>query len=73
MVCAHMIPKPLLEQAGLTDVVHLHAEKDRVVIRPHREPRQGWKEAFAAAAGHYEKEFLLGETTSAFDRNEWSW
>jgi antitoxin MazE len=67
------IPKPLLEQAGLTGAVQLHAEKDRIVIRSDREPRQGWKEAFAAVAGRYQKEALLGEITNAFDGNEWAW
>jgi antitoxin MazE len=67
------IPKPLLEQAGLTGAVHLRAEKDRVVIRPDKELRQGWKEAFAAGARRYGREALLGEITNAFDRNEWKW
>jgi antitoxin MazE len=67
------IPKPLLEQAGLSGAVQLHAEKGRVVIQPDREPRQGWKEAFASAAGQYKKDALPGEITNVFDGNEWTW
>jgi len=43
------IPKPFIEQCGFGDTVELHVEQDRLVIGRDRCPRQGWKQAFAAA------------------------
>ena len=67
------IPKPLLEQAGLGDAVQLRAEKGRIVVQPDRVPRQGWEEAFAAMAERGDDRAILGETSGAFDRDEWRW
>jgi antitoxin MazE len=66
------IPKPLLEQAGLTGEVELHAEDGRIVIAAARRARSGW--AAAAAALHARGEDGLLETPSpAFDHEEWDW
>jgi antitoxin MazE len=43
------IPKPLIAQCGLGDVVELHVTPDGLVIAPHRTRRQGWKQAFGAS------------------------
>ena len=43
------IPKPLIEQCGLGDMVELRVENDCLVISSERRPRQGWEEAFCAA------------------------
>lgn len=66
------IPKPLLEQAGLSDDVELHAEEGRIVIADGRRPRAGWAEA--ARLLHERGEDRLLETpTAAFDAEEWEW
>ncbi|MEX2154494.1 MAG: AbrB/MazE/SpoVT family DNA-binding domain-containing protein [Gemmatimonadaceae bacterium] len=66
------IPKPLLEQAGLTDDVELHAEEGRIVIADGRRPRAGWAEAARQLHERGEDRFL--ETpNSAFDAEEWEW
>ncbi len=68
------IPKPVIEQCRLGDTVELRIEKDRLVISPHRAPRQGWDEAFRAA-GSPENDKLLLESfpPNKFDREEWKW
>jgi antitoxin MazE len=66
------IPKPLLEQAGLTDVVELHAENGRIVIAAVRRPRAGWAEA-AAALHVRDEDALLDTPAPAFDDKEWEW
>ena len=68
------IPKPLIEQCGFGDTVELHAEQHRLVIAPDRAPRQGWKEAFAAA-GSSAPDPPLFETLppNEFDAEEWTW
>jgi antitoxin MazE len=66
------IPKPLLEQAGLTGEVELHAEDGRIVIAAARQPRAGW--AAAAAQLHARGEDRLLETPApAFDAEGWEW
>ena len=68
------IPKPLIEQCGLGDMVELRVENDCLVISPERRPRQGWGEAFRAA-GPAERDELLLEIAepNEFDRKEWQW
>lgn len=41
-----LIPKPLLQQIGLTDQAEMLVEGDSLVLRkPKAEPRSGWAEA----------------------------
>jgi antitoxin MazE len=44
------IPKPLLEQTGLSGEVEISAEGDALVIRPVKRPRAGWAAAFREMA-----------------------
>jgi antitoxin MazE len=39
------LPKPLLEEAGLTDEVEIRARKGAIVIERAGRPRAGWAEA----------------------------
>jgi antitoxin MazE len=68
------IPKALIEQYGFGDAVELLVEKDRLVIAPDRTPRQGWKEAFAAA-GSSARDSSPFEALppNEFDDAEWTW
>ena len=69
------IPKPLIEQTGLSDEVTIEAEGNRLVIRAARPPRAGWEEKFQAMAAAGEDQLLDSEsvTTSEWDRREWQW
>jgi len=67
------IPKPIIEQCGLGDMVELTIEGDRVVIAPESRPRQGWEEAFRAAGSAVADELLLDGVPSRFDEDEWEW
>jgi antitoxin MazE len=67
------IPKPLLEEAGLTDEVEMKLEGDRLVIRPAVPARYGWDDEFAAAA---EDDMLLDAAslpTTRWEAEEWQW
>jgi len=68
------IPKPLIQQCGLSNTVELRVENDCLVISPGRRPREGWGEAFRKAGPTVHDELLL-ETTepNQFDRKEWKW
>lgn len=68
------IPKPLIEQCNLGKVVEVRVTPDGLVIAPHRAPRQGWKQAFAASAPANREELLLSRVSpNAFDAEEWEW
>jgi antitoxin MazE len=68
------IPKPLIEQCGFGDSVELYAENERLFIARRRYPRQGWKEAFAAAGSSAHDPLLLESLPpNEFDAKEWTW
>jgi antitoxin MazE len=66
------IPKPVIEQCGLGDIVEVRVTPEGLVIAPHRAPRHGWKGAFAAHPA--ESEMLLDRVPqNEFDSKEWKW
>ena len=69
------IPKPLLERSGLGEDVEIEAEGDQIVIRPLRQPREGWNDAFQAMARAGDDQLFEGElpNQTSFDHGEWSW
>jgi antitoxin MazE len=69
------IPKPLIEQTGLSDEVTIEAEGNRLVIRAARRPRAGWAEAFRAMGAAGDDHLLDGDrmTLSEWDQREWQW
>ena len=67
------IPKVLIEQCGFGETVELRVENKCLVISRDRAPRQGWKEAFAAARSAASDELLLDIGPNEFDESEWEW
>lgn len=67
------IPKPLIAECGLGDVVELRLTPEGLVIAPHRAPRQRWKQAFASAAQESTEMLLSGLPLNAFDIEGWKW
>lgn len=64
------LPKALIEEAGLTGEVDIHAEPGLITVRPVESPRKGWAEA---AAEHPSEGLLDEPTPSEFDTEEWIW
>jgi antitoxin MazE len=69
------IPKALIEECGLGDTVELYVDHNRLIIAPHRWPREGWRESFARAAQAGPRNTLLleGVVPNQFDEEEWTW
>lgn len=67
------IPKPLIEQCGLTDTVDLRVEEKCLIISSERQLRQGWSEAFRPADSKVHHELLMRDFPNKFDREEWQW
>ncbi|CAN5163123.1 AbrB/MazE/SpoVT family DNA-binding domain-containing protein [soil metagenome] len=67
------LPKPLLEQAGLTDEVEIHAEPGRIIIESAARPRAGWADAARQMAELGEDGLIDAPTPTRFDDEEWTW
>ena len=69
------IPKPILEQTGITDDVEIEVEKNQIVIRPVHREREGWEDAFRKMAEKRDDEPLIPESdiSNSWDEQEWQW
>ena len=69
------IPKPLLEQTGLSGEVEISAEDDALVVRPVKKPRAGWAAAFQQMARRGDDALLddVPPSLSGWDEGEWEW
>ena len=69
------IPKPLLEQSGITDKIELEAKKNRIVIRPVLNLREGWNNAFKMMAKNCEDNLIFDteNISHLWDEEEWEW
>jgi antitoxin MazE len=68
------IPKPLIEQCGLTKTVELRVANDCLIISPARQPRQDWDDAFLASSDIAHDELMLEiAEPNEFDHKEWRW
>lgn len=68
------IPKPLIEQTGLSDEVEISIQGDTLVISVAHKPREGWEVSFRSMAEAGD-DYLLDDTlqTSEWDDEEWEW
>ncbi|MBW1701543.1 MAG: AbrB/MazE/SpoVT family DNA-binding domain-containing protein [Deltaproteobacteria bacterium] len=69
------IPKPLLEQTGITEDVELEAAKNQLVIRPISSARSGWEDAFRTMSENKDDLLIDGaeNISHSWDTREWQW
>jgi antitoxin MazE len=69
------IPKPLLEQTGLSGDVEMIARADSLIIRRARRPREGWSAAFREMARRGDDVLLdsSSPSQSSWAEDEWEW
>jgi antitoxin MazE len=69
------IPKPILEQTGITEDVELEVEKNKIIIRPISNPRAGWDMAFKEMSQRNDDELIYGleNISHSWDEEEWQW
>jgi antitoxin MazE len=67
------LPKPLIEEIGLTDEVELRVREGAIVILPARAPRQGWADAAQSLHDRGEDALLGTPTPTRFDEEDWEW
>lgn len=66
------LPKPLIDQVGLTDEVEIRVEGNAIIIE-RASSREGWAEAAQRMHAHGEDELLDPIVPTEFDDNEWEW
>lgn len=68
------IPKPLIEQCGLTEHVEMDCRDGTILIHAPRQPRAGWEDAFAQMARSGDDKLPDGHTASTrWENEEWQW
>jgi antitoxin MazE len=67
------IPKPLLEQTGLSEDVELEVRANEIVIRSARSPRTDWAAAFEKMGKAGDDDLLEEVTETDWDREAWEW
>jgi antitoxin MazE len=69
------IPKPILEQTGIMDDVEIEVEKNQIIIRPVKDVRDGWEEAFKLMGQKGDDELIIDDesTSHSWDEEEWQW
>jgi len=68
------IPKPLIEQCGLSDEIEMDVHDRAIIIRSPSQPRQGWEKSFAQMARLKDDTLLDAQPISSkFDDEDWQW
>jgi antitoxin MazE len=68
------IPKPFIEQCGLTEHVELDVRDNMIVIRSPLKARAGWRAAFERMARQGDDTLLDPHAApTTWDDEEWQW
>jgi len=69
------IPKPILEQTGIMNEVEIEVEKNQIIIRPVKNVRDGWDDAFKVMGEKGGDEPLIDDEniSQSWDEEEWQW
>ena len=69
------IPKPILEQTGIMDDVEIEVEKNQIIIRPVKNARDGWDDAFKVMGDKGDDEPIIDDEniSQSWDEEEWQW
>jgi antitoxin MazE len=69
------IPKPLIEQCGLSGEIELQLQDDALIIKRIGKPRSGWAAAFAAMRRNGDDDQPNRDTwpKNDWDDTDWQW
>jgi len=69
------IPKPFLQQSGISKEVDIEVQGNRIVLRSLRRPRDGWDESFRRMASKSDDRLLDEDLLrpTGWDEEEWQW
>lgn len=69
------IPKPILDQTGISDEVEMEIYAEHITIRSANQVRTNWEQAFQEMAEQGDDQLINLEADSAttWDEDEWQW
>ncbi|MFH1277708.1 MAG: AbrB/MazE/SpoVT family DNA-binding domain-containing protein [Candidatus Eisenbacteria bacterium] len=67
------IPKPLIEEAGLSEEVEIRVQGGAIVIASAAGIRAGWAEGAEALRERGEDLLVIPPAPTRFDEEEWEW
>ena len=68
------IPKPFIEQCGLTDEIQIDVRDRMILIHSPRHPRSGWSMAFKQMAGAGDDKLLDAQPLlTRWEKEDWEW
>ncbi len=67
------IPKVLLEECHLGEMVELDVEDGHLVVHAAKRPRQGWEESFRRMAEAGDDKLLDAPVATHWDKASWRW
>jgi antitoxin MazE len=67
------LPKPIIQQVGLTGEIDVRIRDGAVIIRPAGQPRSGWAEAAKHMRIRGGDQLLDEPIPTRFDEKEWQW
>ena len=70
------IPKPLIEQSGLSEEIELTVKDNEIVLRSADGPRKNWDQAFQKMAEKGDDQLLdedFADASNEWDESEWTW
>jgi len=70
------IPKPLIEQSGLSDEIEMILRDQEIVLRSPQKVREGWEDTFQKMAELEDDklpEEVIAEKPSEWDETDWTW
>jgi len=66
------IPKPILDQTGILDDVEIEVEKNQIIIRPVKNVREGWDDAFKTMGEEGHDKLIIDDNIAhSWDEEEW--
>ncbi|GMQ28897.1 AbrB/MazE/SpoVT family DNA-binding domain-containing protein [Algoriphagus confluentis] len=65
------LSKTILEKYEIGEKVEVILEKDQIVLRPIKQPRQGWADAFKKMHENGDDELLIPDVFEDEDFEEW--
>lgn len=65
------IPKTILKKYNIQDKINLILEEDFIVIKPIKEPRKGWEEAFKEMHENGDDKLLIDDVFNDETFEEW--
>lgn len=70
------IPKPLIEESGLSEEIEMILRDNEIVLRPIEQSRNNWDEAFEEMAEKEDDRLMDQEEVeqpNEWDETEWTW